>query len=109
MSKLAGNPLENKMEGGKTGRKPDPNVQHNPENSSRKGLQQEWTRATFIIRDDILDALKSKAYENHQPIKALVHQIFADYLKREGWDPETVKEMKEKEQAVKDLYKNLQI
>lgn len=109
MSKLAGNPLENNKEGRRIGRKPDPNVQHNPENSARKGLQKHWTRTTFIIRDDVLDALKSKAYDKRIPIKLLVTQIFADYLKREGWNPETVKEMKEQEEATKEFYKNLKI
>jgi hypothetical protein len=48
----------------------------NPANdSARAGLQQGWTRATFIIREEYLAKLKDKAYWDRRAIKDVLDDI----------------------------------
>jgi hypothetical protein len=49
--------------------------------SSQDGLQENWTRATFIVREDLLEKLKDLAYTNRTTIKDEINQALAEYLK----------------------------
>ena len=49
--------------------------------SSQEGLQENWTRATFIVREDLLEKLKDLAYTNRTTIKDEINQALAEYLK----------------------------
>lgn len=55
--------------------------------SSQEGLQENWTRATFIVREDLLEKLKDLAYTNRTTIKDEINQALAEYLK----DKEVIK------------------
>lgn len=49
--------------------------------SSQEGLQENWTRATFIIREDLLDKLKDYAYTDRRTLKEIINEMIDDYLK----------------------------
>lgn len=49
--------------------------------SIERGLPPGWTRATFIVRKKYLDKLKALSYWYRQPIKELVDNALAEYLK----------------------------
>lgn len=49
--------------------------------SSQEGLPENWTRATFIVREDILDKLKDYAYTERQQIKDIVNDILEGFLR----------------------------
>lgn len=48
--------------------------------SSQDGLPEQWTRATFIVREDLLEKLKDLAYTNRTTIKDEINQALAEYL-----------------------------
>lgn len=48
--------------------------------SSQEGLQENWTRATFIVREDLLEKLKDLAYTNRTTIKDEINGALAEYL-----------------------------
>ena len=48
--------------------------------TSEKGLQDGWTRATFILRRNYLDRLKASAYWERKKIKEVVDEAFGAYL-----------------------------
>jgi hypothetical protein len=53
-----------------------PRVLSNPaSDSARAGLQQGWTRATFIIREEYLARLKDRAYWDRKAIKEVLDDI----------------------------------
>jgi hypothetical protein len=56
---------------------------HTPEitKSTQKGLNPGWTRATFIVREELLEKLKALAYWEKKQPKILVDEIFSSYLK----------------------------
>ena len=47
-----------------------------------KGLQDGWTRASFIIRKDVLDKFYDFAYTERLTKKDAITQIFDEYFKR---------------------------
>lgn len=49
--------------------------------TSEKGLQEGWTRATFILRRDYLERLKACAYWERKKIKEVIDEAFGLYLK----------------------------
>ena len=49
--------------------------------SSKKGLKNGWTRATFVLRKDSLDKLKSVAYWERKRIKEVINEALEFYLK----------------------------
>ena len=55
--------------------------------TSEKGLQDGWTRATFILRRDYLDRLKASAYWERKKIKEVIDEALGLYLK--GKKPRT--------------------
>lgn len=49
-------------------------------NSSQDGLQENWTRATFIMREDLLKRLKDYAYTDRRSLKAILSEMLEAYL-----------------------------
>jgi hypothetical protein len=55
-----------------------------PEASAAKaGLKSGWTRATMIVRDDHLEAIKALAYWRREQLKDLMSRALALYLDTE--------------------------
>jgi hypothetical protein len=50
------------------------------------GLPDGWTRATFIVREANLEQLKALAYYHRRPLKDILEEALAKYLKREKSD-----------------------
>ena len=48
--------------------------------TSSKGLPQGWTRATFIVRQDLLHKVKRAAYWDRKQIKDIVTEALDAYL-----------------------------
>ncbi len=48
--------------------------------SSQRGLQDGWTRATFILKKNHLEKLKALAYWERKTIKELMDEALGDYL-----------------------------
>jgi hypothetical protein len=49
--------------------------------TSYDGLREGWTRATFILREDYLEKIKSLAYWKRRNIKEVMDDVLGDYLK----------------------------
>ena len=49
--------------------------------SSQEGLQDGWTRATFILRKDHLEKIKSLAYWDRKQVKEVMDEALGDYLR----------------------------
>jgi hypothetical protein len=49
--------------------------------TSQKGLKNGWTRATFILRKDYLEKLKSLSYWERKKIKEVIDEALRLYLK----------------------------
>ena len=77
---------------------PSPAVQETPEKPHRgrpqngdlvrgvsvqEGLTQDYTRATFIMRVDLVEKLKNYAYTERLSMKDAVNMLMADALQRE--------------------------
>jgi len=50
-------------------------------NSLEKGLQDGWTRATFILRKDYLSKLKAVSYWDREKMKDVIDEALGGYLK----------------------------
>ena len=50
-------------------------------NSLEKGLQEGWTRATFVLRKDYLSKLKAVSYWDRKKIKEVIDEALEAYLK----------------------------
>jgi len=48
--------------------------------TSQKGLKDGWTRATFILRKDHLEKLKSFSYWQRRKIKDVIDEALSSYL-----------------------------
>jgi hypothetical protein len=48
--------------------------------TSQKGLKDGWTRATFILRKDYLEKLKSLSYWQRRKLKEVVNDALGSYL-----------------------------
>ncbi len=48
--------------------------------TSQKGLKNGWTRATFILRNDYLEKIKSLAYWERKKVKEVVDEVLVSYL-----------------------------
>ena len=82
MSRIKNNPLgwinkDQEEEKNKVGR---PRTLPDREKSSQEGLPEQWTRATFIVREDLLETLKDLAYTNRTTIKEEINQAIAEYI-----------------------------
>jgi hypothetical protein len=49
--------------------------------TSYDGLRKGWTRATFILREDYLEKIKSLAYWKRKNIKEVMDEALEQYLK----------------------------
>ena len=49
--------------------------------SSQRGLQDGWTRATFILKKNHLEKLKALAYWERKTIKEVMDEALSSYLK----------------------------
>jgi len=49
--------------------------------TSQKGLKDGWTRATFILRKDYLEKLKSISYWQRRKLKEVIDEALGSYLK----------------------------
>lgn len=50
------------------------------EKTSQENLPENWTRATFIIREDRLKRLKDYAYTDRRTLKEIVNEMLDQYL-----------------------------
>jgi hypothetical protein len=50
-------------------------------NSLEKGLQDGWTRATFVLRKDYLSKLKAVSYWDRKKIKEVIDEALGAYLR----------------------------
>jgi CheY-like chemotaxis protein len=50
-------------------------------NTSQAGLREGWTRATFILKTELLEQIKSLAYWDRKSIKTIVNEALVAYLK----------------------------
>jgi hypothetical protein len=49
--------------------------------TTQQGLQDGWTRATFILKERHLEELKTLAYWERKTIKEVVDEALGSYLK----------------------------
>jgi hypothetical protein len=49
--------------------------------TSQEGLKDGWTRATFILRKDYLEKIKTSAYWERKKIKEMIDEALRLYLK----------------------------
>lgn len=54
--------------------------------TTQRGLQDGWTRGTFILRKDYLEKLKELAYWKRKTIKEVMDEALGDYLKGKKLD-----------------------
>jgi len=52
-------------------------------NSVQEGLTEEYTRATFILRVDLVEKLKNYAYTERLTMKETINRIIGEALERE--------------------------
>lgn len=52
--------------------------------TTQQGLQDGWTRATFILRKHHLEELKTLAYWERKTIKEVIDEALHSYLKRKN-------------------------
>ena len=86
MSRIKNNPLDwidkepEEEEKPKVGR-PRKHPLREKGKTQKENLPDDWTRATFIVREDLLEKLKDLAYTNRTTIKDEINQALAEYLK----------------------------
>jgi hypothetical protein len=51
-----------------------------PVKTTQRGLQDDWTRATFILRKDYLEKLKELTYWERKTIKGVIDEALGSYL-----------------------------
>lgn len=49
--------------------------------AAKRGLPEEFTRATFIIREDYFEKLKDVAYTDRVTMKDLMEKVLGEYIK----------------------------
>ena len=49
--------------------------------TSQEGLDEGYTRATFIVREKLLEKLKDYAYTDRRSLKVIINEILEAYLK----------------------------
>ena len=52
-------------------------------NSLEKGLQDGWTRATFVLRKDYLSKLKAVSYWDRKKMKEVIDEALGSLFERE--------------------------
>ena len=61
-------------------------------NSLEKGLQEGWTRATFVLKKDYLEKLKAVSYWDRKKMKEVIDEALGAYLKGKRVKPVTEKD-----------------
>jgi hypothetical protein len=56
-------------------------------NSLEKGLQDGWTRATFVLRKDNLSKLNAVSYWDRKKMKEVIDEALEAYLKAKKVNP----------------------
>ncbi len=49
--------------------------------TTQQGLQDGWTRATFVLRKDYLEKLKAVSYWDRKKLKEVIDEALGAYLK----------------------------
>ena len=57
-----------------------PTIKREIEKSSQEGLPENWTRATFILREDLLKRLKDYSYTDRRSLKEIMNEMIENYL-----------------------------
>jgi hypothetical protein len=60
--------------------------------TTQRGLQDGWTRNTFILRKEHLEKIKSLAYWERRTIKEIMDEALVAYLRGKRVKPVTVRE-----------------
>ena len=60
-------------------------------NSLEKGLQDGWTRATFVLRKDYLSKFKAVSYWERKKMKEVIDEALGSYLKGKRIKPVMVR------------------
>jgi uncharacterized protein YnzC (UPF0291/DUF896 family) len=60
-------------------------------NSLEKGLQDGWTRATFVLRKDYLTKLRAVSYWQRKKMKEVIDEALGSYLKGRKIKPVTAR------------------
>jgi hypothetical protein len=55
--------------------------------SSKAGLQEGWTRGTFIMRETTLETIRNYAYWERRDIKDVVEEVFRSFFKGRDVQP----------------------
>ena len=55
--------------------------------TTSKGLRPGWTRATFIVKEETVQQLKSVAYWERKELKRVVEEAFRSYLEQKPISP----------------------
>ena len=55
--------------------------------NSQEGTKEGYARATFIVREDLLDKIKAKAYWGRKEIKKVVEEALENHLKEKKIRP----------------------
>jgi len=82
-SKLLGTTQKEEETKKKVGRPKDKN-KRTPEKSSQEGTKNDETRATFIVKEELLEKLKDIAYWDREMIKAVVGEALSQYV--DNWE-----------------------
>ena len=64
-----------------------------PIKTTQQGLQDGWTRATFILNKNHLEKLKALAYWERKTIKDVIDEALGNYLGGERLNPRRVKSL----------------
>jgi len=63
----------------KVGRPKDPS-KRKPEKTSQEGTKNDETRATFIVKEDLLEKIKALAYWEREQIKETINQALRGHV-----------------------------
>jgi len=55
--------------------------------TSQRGLPENWTRATYIVRESLVEKLKAVAYWDRKQVKQVVEEAFLLYLADKNTKP----------------------
>ncbi len=58
--------------------------------TSQQGLKDGWTRATFILRKEYLEKLKSLSYWERKKIKEVIDEALTSYLEKKKTRRKTI-------------------
>lgn len=62
-------------------------TQKSPIPSSKTGLKNGWTRATFIVKESLLDKAKDLAYWERKKIQEVIDEALCSYISKKKIKP----------------------